>query len=197
MSNEKIKQGKLLYHLTKLSNIDSIIEHGLVSRKYIKERKVGFSDIADQEIISKRTELGLDEYTPFHFHPYSSFDVAVKSRYAHEEFIYICIKRDLARFNKFKVLTRHPLNDEKHFQLYDYDEGIEKIDWVTMHVRGTEDPYTKGVKMAECLTPLIIPAQHFHCIYVKNENTKTIVTNKLKAKGIATNPPYVNIGLWL
>lgn len=197
MSSDKIRQGKLLYHLTKLSNLDSIIEHGLVSRKTMKDNGLQFFDIADRAIISKRTTLGLDEYTPFHFHPYSSFDVAVKSTYSNEEFIYICIKRDLAQSNDFKILPRHPLNSEQSFQLYDYNEGFEKIDWDKMHARGAEDSYTKGVKMAECLTSLNIPAKHFHCIYVKNEETQMIVKKKLMSGGIVNKPPFVDIGMWL
>lgn len=197
MAMGNIKESRLLYHLTRLSNLDSIIEHGLVSRKLVKDNDVKFFDIADQQIISKRTELGLDEYTPFHFHPYSSFDVAVKNTYANEEFIYICIRRDLARDNNFKILPRHPLNDEENFQLYDYDEGFEAIDWETMHTPGTDDRYTKNVKMAECLTPLIVPAKLFHCIFVKNETTRAIVKEKLQSKDITKTPPFVDIGPWL
>ncbi len=45
----KIERGKLLYHLTELSNLDSIIKHGLVSRKTLSEKGVRFSDVADQK----------------------------------------------------------------------------------------------------------------------------------------------------
>src|SRR5699024_1097130 len=137
------------------------------------------------------------EYTPFHFHPYSSFDVAVKNTYSNQEFIYICIQRDLAKSNNFKILPRHPLNTEENFQLYDYEEGIEAIEWDTMHRPGTEEPYVKSVKMAECLTPLIVPAELLHCIYVKSEETGVAVKRKLESKGIINTPPYVNVGPWL
>lgn len=197
MAIGNIKTGKLLYHLTRLSNLDSILEHGLVSRKLVKDNDVRFFDVADQEIISKRTKLGLDEYIPFHFHPYSSFDVAVKNTYSDEEFIYICISRENAKYNKFKILPRHPLNSEETYQLYEYVEGFETIDWETMHTPGTEDRYTKSVKMAECLTNLRVPADVFHCIYVKNEKTRAIVQDKLVSKGITKKPPYVDVGPWL
>ncbi len=197
MAMGNIKEGKLLYHLTRLSNSDSILEHGLVSRKLVKDSDVRFFDIADQEIISKRTELGLDEFIPFHFHPYSSFDVAVKGTYADEEFIYICISRENAKLKKFKVLPRHPLNNEETYQLYEYEEGFETIDWETMQSPGTEDRYTKSVKMAECLTNLRISAELFQCIYVKSEETRAIVRHKLHSKGIMKNPPYVDEGRWL
>ena len=81
MGLEIAKEGKYLYHLTKLSNLDSILQYGLLSRRQILGRRIGFDDVADQKIIDKRTKLGLDEFTPFHFHPYSAFDAAVKHTY--------------------------------------------------------------------------------------------------------------------
>lgn len=119
---ENIKNKKLLYHLTKLSNLDSIIEKGLVSRKQVKGQNIPFIDIADFNIISKRSLYDLQGYVPFHFHPYSAFDKAVKSKYYDDEFVYICISRELARQHMFKILPKHPLAEEKAV-LYDYDQG--------------------------------------------------------------------------
>ena len=118
MGLESAKNGKLIYHLTKLDNLESIIEHGLMSRKALKESGIEFGDVADSEIISKRTELGLDIYTPFHFHPYSSFDVAVKNKFSDIDFIYVCIHRDRAKEYNFKVLPKHPLS-VKECELYE------------------------------------------------------------------------------
>lgn len=63
-----------------------------------------------------------------------------------------------------------------------------------MHTPGTEDRYTKSVKMAECLTNLGVPANVFHCIYVKNDKTQAIVQDKLQSKRITKKPPYVDLG---
>lgn len=189
------KNGKLLYHLTELDNLDSILKNGLCSRKIVKANNVSFADVADQEIITKRTMLGLDEYVPFHFHPYSSFDVAVKNTYSDKEFIYICITRELAQFNKFKILPEHPLSIDD-CKLLEYDDGFNKIDWDTMHTLGTYDEYTKHVKMAECLTNLRVIAKHFNSICVRNEEIKLQVEKKLKLNNIVNQPPYVNVQKW-
>lgn len=191
MGIDNAKQGKLIYHLTKLSNLDSILKNGLLPRRYIIDNKIVFEDVADKEIISKRSLLGLDIYTPFHFHPYSSFDVAVKNTYSNEEFIYLCLLRSNAEYNEFKILPRHPLNMEECI-LMNYSEGFEAIDWDTMQCKGREDDYAKKVKMAECLTELRIPVELFQCIYVKDKKTKKIVENKLKEYGITKKPPYVD-----
>ena len=71
MGLKDAKEGKLLYHLTELKNLESIIDFGLVPRKILRENTVTFGDVADPEIIRKRESLGLDGYIPFHFHPYS------------------------------------------------------------------------------------------------------------------------------
>src|SRR6056297_3633992 len=93
MKKNKIKNGKWLYHLTSIDNLDSIIKNGLVSRKKLKILRSDFVDIADQWIIEKRVGFNLDDYIPFHFHPYSAFDVFVKNNNPKKEFIYITIMR--------------------------------------------------------------------------------------------------------
>ena len=52
MAIGNIKTGKLLYHLTRLSNLGSILKNGLVSRKLVEDNDVHFFDVADQEIIT-------------------------------------------------------------------------------------------------------------------------------------------------
>lgn len=193
MGLDTAKDGKLLYHLTRLENLDSIIEDDLLSRRVLLERARQFIDVANPEIIDRREVLGLDSYIPFHFHPYSAFDVAVKNKYPDDDFIYLCLSRTVARSNNFKILTMHPLAVEDEFILYDYDEGMEMIDWQTLMTVGRDDTYAKHVKMAECLTELSVPIDCFQCIYVKNNEIKEIVEEKLRLGPINCPPPYVSV----
>ncbi len=192
MGLEGVREKKLLYHLTKVNNMEAIINHGLLSRRYLLEQNMLFGDVADPKIITKREELSLDKYIPFHFHPYSAFDVAVKNTYSTEKFVYICIKRALAEFNNFKILIRHPLSQQECV-LYDYTDGINNIDWDTMEKAGTTDEYSRNVKMAECLTDKCIPAELFQCVYVPDQETKQYIEELFQNKGIIEQPPYVNI----
>lgn len=192
MGLENVKSGKLLYHLTELKNLESIIRFGLIPRKVLLENTVTFEDIANPEIIVKRERLGLDEYIPFHFHPYTAFDLAVKKQHANNEMMYICIRRELARRNNFKVLPKHPLSLED-CQLYDYEEGFKRIDWDTMAKVGLTDPDSKQTKMAECLSAKVIPVDCFQCFYVPSEQSKEFAENTLRAYGIKFPPPFVNV----
>lgn len=192
MGIDKAKDGKLIYHLTKLSNLDSIVKHGLVPRSFLMDKNVDFGDVANPEIISKRKELGLDIYTPFHFHPYSSFDVSVKRTYPETDFIYICIQRTLARDNKFKILVKHPLSINECV-FHEYDEGISLIEWEILMEKGRNDDHAKHVKMAECITDLIVPAKFFNMIFVKDDNAKKEVENIFKKYSLKCSPPYIKI----
>ena len=89
MGLEDVRNKKLLYHLTKLSNMERIISQGLLPRRYLIDKLLNFHDVADPQIIRKRRELQLDEYIPFHFHPYSAFDVAVKNNFSDDIFVYV------------------------------------------------------------------------------------------------------------
>lgn len=192
MGLEKAKTGKLLYHLTSLNNLESIIKRGLLPRRIMMQNRNAFFDIADQNIISKRQVYGLDQYTPFHFHPYSAFDVAVKSRYNAQEMVYLCIGRELAIANDFKILPKHPLS-QSECVLYDYREGFEQIDWDVLMEANRVDNYAKEVKMAECLTDKIIPINYIEVIFVPSEEVKEIVLNMLQKNGINTSTPYVYV----
>lgn len=194
MSLATAKSGKLLYHLTKFNNLDSILNEGLLPRSILLEDKVEFEDVADDEIIKKRTRMGLDEYVPFHFHPHSAFDHAVKNSYD-EEFIYICLHRDYAKRNNFKVLPLHPLTTTDTCEIYDYDEGFNLIDWETMAKTGNNDVYVKNVKMAECLSEEIIDANDFYCIYVGDEDLKESVLELLEEYGLE-DTIYINVAPW-
>ena len=192
MGLENTRSKKLLYHLTKLDNMASIINYGLLSRADVKRMRVAYQDVADQEIITRREELGLDGYIPFHFHPYSAFDVAVKKSHPDDKFVYITIKRDLAELAGFKILTKHPLSHEECI-LYDYRDGFSKIDWDTLETVGIEDTYSKNVKMAECLSDRPISAALIQCVYVPDEWTKEYVEQLFWDKGITEQPPYVTV----
>ena len=189
MGLEGVRDKKLLYHLTKLDNMEMIINYGLLPRRFLLEQNMLFGDVADPRIISKREELGLDKYTPFHFHPYS---VAVKNTYSTDEFVYICIRRALAEFNNFKILIKHPLSQQECI-LYNYADGMKNIDWDTMERAGETDEYSRNVKMAECLIDKCIPAELFQCVYVKDIETQQYIEELFENKGILEQPPYVSI----
>lgn len=176
------KDGKLLYHLTALENLESIIDNGLKPRK-----KIDFSiiDIADPEILQCREKFGLEEHTPFHFFCSTPFAGAAQLSQNEKEFIYITITRDLAKSNNFTIIPTHPL----HYTAapLSWDAGIETINWNLMHKRDYSDHECKETCMAESNFKGTVLAEHFNCIYVRTEEVRANVLELLRLKNLDIN----------
>ena len=172
-----IRGKKLLYHLTHINNLDSIIENGLLSRNQAIQRGLLNKDIANHDILENRQLNHLDDYVLFHFSPYTAFDNAVRYEHGAENFVYITVYRRYAEENGFQIVPRHPLNGE--FELCDYNEGMNIIDWETMERRmneiaPTNQGYAKEVKMAECISSEPILLQNFAYIYCNERYTEDL-----------------------
>jgi hypothetical protein len=191
------KQGKLLYHITDIENLDSILRNGLAPRNKVDS----FSDVADPEIISHRKRLGMLEYVPFHFFAPTPFAGAVQIDHPEKTFIYICIQRSYAKQNRFKIISKHPLSQELHdatdFHLDDYEEGIRKIDWDLMEKRDYSNEQCKCTCLAECLTDNVVFHNDFWCMYVKNEECQSkVIEVYYNMKGNGHPPFHVDVADW-
>ena len=86
-----IRNGRLLYHLTSIDNIEGIIRHGLIPRAELDN----FDDVADREIIGHRQLHQLDSKVPFHFFAKNPFDGNVQANNAEKAFVLIAVHRAL------------------------------------------------------------------------------------------------------
>ncbi|WP_457750191.1 DarT ssDNA thymidine ADP-ribosyltransferase family protein [Sulfurimonas sp.] len=166
-----IENQKLLYHLTALDNIESILKNGLMPRLQVKN----FTDVAEQDIISFRNKQGISNLIPFHFFLGTPFAGIVQKNHIEKEFIYITIHRDIANKLNFKIFPTHPKHMEP-LKAYDYEEGIKLINWDLMNERDYTNYECKEVCMAECVAPFkAIPPKIFHSIIVKTKDTKEYI----------------------
>lgn len=194
-----IQNGKLLYHLTTLDVFESIVINGLLSRSELNRRKLSFVDTANHEILEGRKRLDLSEYIPFHFHIHTAYDTVVKGSY-NKEFIYLRLSRTYAFLNDFKILPIHPTSNEQP-KLYSYLDGFNKINWEVMEMtnkealeNNIEDRYHKQVRMAECLSPRVIPIEDFQSIVVPDNNCKNKVCAILKKYSMQNQQiPFVDV----
>ncbi|OMH39412.1 DarT ssDNA thymidine ADP-ribosyltransferase family protein [Motiliproteus sp. MSK22-1] len=119
-----IKEQKLLYHLTDIENLPSILEQGLLSRSKVS----GFVDVADADIIESRKNLALDHYVPFHFFGGSPFDGRVQIDNKDKRFALITVRRTVAEANGWKIIPRHPLANETASRLYSSEYFLRVLD---------------------------------------------------------------------
>lgn len=146
------KNGKLLYHLTSLTNLESILANNLICRNNLQ---IKIDDVADHDILIKRNEkFKLGNYVPFHFFMSNPFDgsVFLDSKNIGKEFVYICVKREYAKLHNWKIIPRHPLN-ENSIEIMNYDDGINNIQWdlIDAEDRDYNVLEVKESCMAECI----------------------------------------------
>ena len=167
------KNKQLLYHVTAFDNLESIFRNGILSREEIRDRGLLKADVADSEIIRKRSELGILQYVPFHFFEKTPFTDFIFKRYIHTTFCTIAIRRNLAQSKNFKIATRHPLSPK--VEILPYEDGMKKIDWDTMGRRNYADEECKNICMAECLATSPVLPDDFYCIFVPDRIVKNEV----------------------
>lgn len=164
-----------IYHLTAISNLESILENGLVSRKRIQKKKFNYCNVADLEIIEKRMSSGLENYVPFHWRSKTPFVGDVMKHNKEIEFCYILIRRAVAEANGFMVIPTHPLHGIP--EVLDYVTGFNTINWELMDTRDYSNEECKETSMAECLSPKVVSPKLFASICVKNIDSKNKVYN--------------------
>lgn len=191
-----IRDRKCIYHLTALDNLNSIIDNGLLSRKSLAQGNMSFADVADREIIEKRKSLNIVDCVPFHFHTYTDFDVCVQHQYS-EVFIFLAIYKNKAREKGFLIIPKHPLSCESH-EIFDYDMGIEQINWDIMELTREQDGYDSIVRMAECLSnhcDLVI--SDINIIFVPNAEIEQSVYDILACHNITSVDVKINEKLFV
>lgn len=173
------KEGKLIYHLTSLKNIEGIIQYGLKPRDVLAGM---FDDIADLNILDSRNKYILGKCVPFHFISKSPFAGAVQINNGHTEFVYVTLSREYASKNGFQIIPRHPCsyNDEP----LEWNVGIDKIDWETFALRDYHDHDSKEVCMAEATYRGVIPPKAISVIFVRSKETHSLIIQLLKKYGL-------------
>lgn len=181
------KEGKLIYHLTAIDNLEAILKNGLLPRNGLS----GFTDVADQDIITHRNEIGLDNYVPFHFFAGNPFDGVVQKNNPTKKFIFITLQRTLAESSSFGILTRHPLSIDCSAVL-PYLQGMESINWDKMAERNYAENDCKEICMAECLSPTIVKPSDFFLILVPDYETYEQVC-LLRNRILGVDRPFVQV----
>lgn len=174
-----IRTQRQLYHLTDIQNLASIFRQGLLPRSHVQ----GFSDVADQTIIASRRSLRLETYVPFHFFAKNPFDGRVQRDNPHRNFVLISVPRSLAAQQNWKVIPTHPLAAGS-IQLFDYEQGMQVINWDLMNQRNYLNELCRMTCMAECLSPVAVAPRYFSAIYVKNEQLANNVRQSMSAHNV-------------
>ncbi|PIC63460.1 hypothetical protein CSV79_11740 [Sporosarcina sp. P13] len=156
---------KLLYHMTHINNIPSIVKsNGLYSHSLIHKKSVSYQDVANIDIQDKRGQKivpispggNLHDYVPFYFAPRSPMLYAiVNGGISQEEIVYFMtntqnVHRDE---NNYVFTDSHAIMRLTNF--YSNLQDLDQIDWDIMQSKYWHDhidyPNRKMKRQAEFL----------------------------------------------
>jgi hypothetical protein len=183
-----VRDKRLLYHLTRVDNLSSILALGLLSRRALRAQQTAFADHGDVEILQGRAEHDLDAYVPFHFMSRTPFDFAVIRRAQDRQFVLIAVSRAHARANGWRIIPQHPLSLVQAPELLDWDSGMDRINWSQMDKSPRDyatDHDCKVACMAEALSPQAVEASMIQSFFVATEGTEQLVRSAIKSAGLS------------
>jgi hypothetical protein len=168
-----------LYHLTAINNMTSILSSGLLSRAKMQSLGIRLNtDIAANDILAQRRQIGILDYIPFHLFPDTAFDFVAKRDNPNTLFAYITIPLNYAIQQHWLYIPCHPLHYQGN-QLYDcndYDFTYAETDnglrewWVIQ--RHLNWRSYRQVYMAEVLAPTLVPVSDFGSVVVKDSTSE-------------------------
>lgn len=179
------ENGRFIYHMTALRNLPSIFRYGLRSRQsldHFRAQDTAFVDIANPEIIAYRTSYHITSYIPFHFYLRTPCEYNMIHAHPDVPVAYIAIERSYAEASGFKIIPTHPMSGTMKYQpeVFDYNEGFQRIDWPAMNRRNYSTPVEKNACMAECVTDqpvdiLSLARKNLAIFYSCNEAQKRFI----------------------
>ncbi|TXL67478.1 DUF4433 domain-containing protein [Cerasibacillus terrae] len=182
---------KLLYHITDLDNLESILQQGgLLANNVVNEKGVEYENIAHNNIQDRRSMKtvplppngDLHDYVPFYFAPRSPMLYAIYKgqvegyELGQEHIIYLVSRTDVIHNAQLKYVFTDGHAVMVFTEFFKDLQELDKIDWDVMNSRywfdTEEDPDRKRRRQAEFLVHKGIPIDILLGFAVKNEEMK-------------------------
>lgn len=207
----------LAFHFTHIDNLDSILEHGLLSTNLKNKLGIGHENIANNNIQQTRSEIiigtdlklkkrmdiwlnsqikhSLHDFVPFYF-AYKCpmlFQILTSKNIDQSDIIFIAIdpKKCLAELDDL-YFSDASINRANNLpNLYSDEADLEKLNWEAIRdlkgVRGDEN--LKQQRMAEFLVKDMLLPEHIDHIIVWNKGVKQNIIDLYNTKAIT--PPLI------
>ena len=185
LENYKIEY---VFHMTEVSNLKNIIQHGLLSHNEAHSRGLNKKDIALQDVNQKRANkspihgINLHDYVPMYFNPKNP--MLYKRKQIQDNIIILAIDRRVIYQDKSIFSDGNAASDSTKF--FNNLSDLVRLNWHCIkneywndHVDG------KRIKCAETLTNPKIPVK-----YVKKIHCNSIQTKNIVDKIVPAEKPY-------
>ncbi len=181
------QKGRYFYHFTHIENLDSILKNGLISTNRKSALAIDHTDVANQEIQNRRSDMDVTcspygkvhDYVPFYFTRTNPMLLSLTlSKNVDQPFI-VFFAIPMEKLREYKIVfTDASANTGSPPNFYNNPEDLEKLDWNTIDSKkwGTADSDARHKKMAEALVLDSVPVDWIDTVIVWNEDIKKRVT---------------------
>lgn len=144
-----------LYYMVHFDNLQSIREHGIMSRNRAIEMDLVVSDIADPDVISRRAMKvvfgkPLTDYVPLYFNPKNP--MLSRRRAVQDEIVILCIGGEIISETDVIFTDGNAANSATRY--FQRTEDIGKLNWECLRAeRWSDHPDGHRQRMAEVLIP--------------------------------------------
>ncbi len=173
-----MRQIKELYCIMPITNIPSVMKHGILSHNQMKRRKIVNHSVALQSVQDKREKKRVPEARLLHDYANLYFDahnpMLSRIRDQNEAICVLRVSPKVTRLPGVVITDRNAAADYAGF--YPYPEGLEKLNfefifaefWIHRHDPLLEWKH-KSIKCAEVLVPDCVEPRFLLGAYVYNE----------------------------
>jgi len=167
---------KELYYITHINNLPSILENGILSHRLIKDQKVEFTPIYEEEIVSKRRDKkvpGINktlwDYANTYFQPRNPMMYRVIHEQTVSKIAVIALNRNIMNINGTFITDGNAASSNTVFKPNKKTKEIfSKICENIQREWWSEEDGSKRTIMAECLVPERIIPENILTIYLPN-----------------------------
>lgn len=179
---------KLLYHITDINNLESILQHGgLLASNVVKQKDVEYENIAHNNIQDRRAMKivplpphgNLHDYVPFYFASKSPMLYAIHKgqvegyEKGQNQIIYLISRTDIIHNAGLDYVFTDGHAVMGFTEFFKNLEDLDKVDWEVMKSRfwfdTEEDPDRKRRRQAEFLVHEAVPINVLLGFAVKDE----------------------------
>lgn len=197
-------RGRYFYHFTHISNIDSIIENGLLSTNEKYSKSIGHTDLANEDIQTRRSQMDvpcspfgkIHDYVPFYFTTRNPMLLGVLHRKNIDQQLIVFIAISIDKLLEENVIfTDASANKAYPPNFYNAPESLEQLNWDLIDSskwgRGIEQELNH--RMAEVLVHKKVPVEWIDSFIVyndicKKEIKRIFLKHGLKEPNIAYQP---------
>lgn len=162
-----------LYHMTHKSNLQNILQNGLLSHNMAHSRGLTKTDISDEKVNRRRNKV--HDFVPFYFN--SKNPMLYKRKNMQDEIVILCIDRNLLQTNS-KFTDGNAASNLTKF--YSSAKDLEKLNWSVINSEYWNDFIDgKRIRCSEILIPNEVKIHNIKKIFCYNYETENYVKKQV------------------